>query len=61
MVFSRCKSKLVILSNEEYFERFVSKDHHSNNNALKIPISGIFVTLSNNVANSGGANIKTHD
>ena len=42
-VFSRCKSKLVILGNEEYFERFVSKDHHSNNNALKIPISGIFV------------------
>jgi len=44
-VFSRCKSKLVIVCNEEYVERFIAKNQYSNSNAMKIPVSGISMTF----------------
>jgi hypothetical protein len=40
-VFSRAKSKLVIVCNEEYVDRFIARNEHSNNNSLRISVTGM--------------------
>ncbi len=38
---TRVKSKLVIVCNEEYVDRFIPRNEYSNNNALRISVTGM--------------------
>ncbi len=38
---TRAKSKLVIVCNEEYVDRFIPRNEYSNNNALRITVTGM--------------------